>query len=33
LAQSGLAVCLGQHNTQGTSPSWVNKQGKSRLCL
>jgi len=25
--------CLGEHNTQGTSPPWVNKQGNYRICL
>jgi len=25
--------CLGENNTQGTSPPWVNKQGNCRICL
>jgi len=25
--------CLGEHNTQGTLPPWVNKQGSHRICL
>jgi len=25
--------CLGEHNTQGTSTPWVNKQGNYRICL
>jgi len=25
--------CLGEHNTQGTSPSCVNKQGDYRICI
>ena len=25
--------CQGEHNTQGTSPTWVNKQGNYRICL
>jgi len=25
--------CLEEHNTQGTSPPWVNKQGNYRICL
>jgi len=24
---------LGEHNTQGTSTPWVNKQGNYRICL
>jgi len=24
--------CLGEHNTQGTLASWVNKQGNYRIC-
>jgi len=24
--------CLGEHNTQETSPPWVNKQGNYRVC-
>jgi len=25
--------CVGEHNTQGTSSLWVNKQGAYRICL
>jgi len=25
--------CLGEHNTQGTLPPWVNKQGNYTICL
>ena len=25
--------CQGEHNKQGTSPPWVNKQGNYRICL
>jgi len=25
--------CLGEHNTRGTSPPWLNKQGNYRICL
>jgi len=25
--------CLGEYNTQGTSPTWVNNQCNCRICL
>jgi len=25
--------CLGEHNTQGSSSPWFNKQGNYRICL